>query len=65
MKGKYSYAKPVTSIEVLEPCDMFAASSLDIEDEQGDEDVDFAPGYRGEWGNLWSDTQVRSCLYNC
>lgn len=66
MKAKDNYVKPVTTIEVLEPCDMLAASSsLDVKDEQGDEDVDFLPGYRGEWGNLWSDTQVRSCSYNC
>lgn len=65
MKGKYNYVKPVTSIEVVEPCSVLATSSLDVKDEQGDESEDFAPGYRGEWGNLWSDTQIRSCSYNC
>jgi hypothetical protein len=57
MNAKDNYVKPVMTIIIVESCNMFTASSLDVNDEQGDADVDFATVARGEWGNLWSDVQ--------
>lgn len=55
MNAKDNYVKPVMTIIIVELCNMFAASSLNVNDEQGDADVDFATAARGEWGNLWND----------
>lgn len=57
MNAKENYVKPVMTIIIVELCNMFAASSLNVNDEQGDADVDFATAARGEWGNLWDDAQ--------
>ncbi len=55
MNAKDNYVKPVMTIIIVESFNMFTASSLDVNDEQGDADVDFATAARGEWGNLWND----------
>ena len=65
MKAKYNYTKPVIIIELCELCDILAASSFDVKDEHGDEKEDFAPINRGEWGDLWSNTKIQSCSYDC
>lgn len=57
MNAKENYVKPVMTIIIVESYNMFTASSLDVNDEQGDADVDFATAARGEWGNLWNDAQ--------
>lgn len=51
---KEEYVKPTMEAIEIENIDMFASSTIDINNgTQGDSPEDFTPRKRGTWGNLW------------